>query len=254
MRVDNGRGAAAYSTYRAGFPSSLLDRLAPYGIGAADSRVLDLGTGDGALARLFALRGCRVIGIDPVLPLLDEARRFDAQQGLEIDYRPHTAEATGLPPASVDCVMAGQCWHWFERPRAAAEAARVLVPGGRIAVAHFDWVPLAGNVVAATEDLIRKWNSGWPMGAGSGIYPQWLADLAAAGFRDLETFSYDVTVAYSHDDWRARIRASVGIAGSLSPQLVADFDREHGRMLDTRFPADPLLVPHRVWAVVGRRP
>lgn len=252
MRVGLGR-AADYSTYRAGFPSSLLDRLARFGIGLDGQRVCDLGTGEGALARLFAAKGCRVMGLDPVQPLLDQARALDSAAGLIIDYRATTAESTGLAPGSMDCVVAGQCWHWFDRPRAAAEAARVLAPGGRIAIAHFDWLPLPANVVAATEDLIRKWNSSWPMGAGSGLYPQWLADLAQAGFVELETLSYDVLVPYAHADWRARIRASVGIAGSLSQQLVADFDRELARMLETRFPADPLRVPHRVWAVVGRR-
>lgn len=252
MRVEFVRAAADYSTYSAGFPTSLLARLEPFGIGLSGQTVLDLGTGTGSLARLFAAAGCQAIGIDPVAAQLDEARQLDGLAGLAVDYRACPAEDTGLPSHSVDCIVAGQAWHWFDRARAASEAARLLKPGGSIAIAHFDWIPLAGNVVAAAEDLIRKWNSAWPMGAGSGLYPQWLSDLALAGFSQLETFSYDVMVPYIHAEWRARIRASVGVAGSLSPQLVSDFDREHGRMLESRFPADPVQVPHRVWAVVGR--
>jgi SAM-dependent methyltransferase len=254
MRVEFGSAATDYSTYSVGFPTSLLGRLQSFGIGRPGQIALDLGTGTGSLARLLAIAGCRAIGIDPVATQFDEARRLDAEAGVAVEYRTSAAENTGLPSDSVDCIIAGQAWHWFDRGRAASEAARLLKPGGHIAIAHFDWVPLPGNVVAAAEELIRKWNSAWPMGAGSGLYPQWLNDLALAGFSRIETFSYDVMVPYGHAEWRARIRASVGIAGSLSPQLVTDFDREHGRMLESRFSGDPLQVPHRVWAVVGRAP
>ena len=95
-------------------------------------------------------------------------------------------------------VSAGQCWHWFERPRAAAEIRRLLRPGGRVVIATFDWLPLPGNVVAATEELIRRHNPDWTMGGGSGLHPAYLADLAVAGFVALETFSFDQAVAYGH--------------------------------------------------------
>lgn len=251
MRAAFARSAADFSTYRAGFPPILLERLHSFGLGLPGQTVVDLGTGDGSLARMFAQAGCAVTGLDPVAPLLAEARQADQSAGVAVEYRVATAEQSGLPDSSVDLVVAGQCWHWFERPQAAAEARRILRPGGALVIAHFDWIALPGNVVAASEDLIRKWNTGWAMGAGSGLYPQWLADLAMAGFTGLETFSRDEVVPYDRLAWRTRIRTSVGIAASLSPQLVADFDYEHARMLDSRFPANPLQVPHRLWAVVG---
>ncbi|WP_217565570.1 methyltransferase domain-containing protein, partial [Micrococcus sp. GbtcB5] len=46
---------------------------------------------------------------------------------------PGTAEATGLPAASADAVVAAQAWHWMDPGAASAEAARVLRPGGRLA-------------------------------------------------------------------------------------------------------------------------
>ncbi|CAA7618568.1 class I SAM-dependent methyltransferase [Magnetospirillum sp. UT-4] len=254
MTVGFRQAAADFSVYRAGFPSTVLDHLLPHHVGLAGQDVVDLGCGDGPLARLFAAAGCRVTGIDRAAAQLEAARRLDAGAGLCIQYRHATAEATGLDDQSVDAVVAGQCWHWFDRAGAAAEVLRILRPGGSLAVLHFDWLPLPGNVVAATEDLIRKWNPDWPMGGGTGIYPQWLSELAMAGFGGLETFSYDLDLPRGRDEWRARIRASAGVAASLSPQLVADFDREHGRMLDSRFPAEPLALTHRLWAVIARKP
>ncbi len=65
MDIRFGRTAADYGRHRAGFPDALYDRLAAFGVGAAGQRLLDLGTGTGALGRGFALRGCRVTGLDP---------------------------------------------------------------------------------------------------------------------------------------------------------------------------------------------
>ncbi|HET6521137.1 MAG TPA: class I SAM-dependent methyltransferase, partial [Geminicoccaceae bacterium] len=150
MGIDFGRTAADYGRHRAGFPEGFFDRLFARGDLAAGRGVLDLGTGTGTVARGLARRGCEVTGLDPSEPLLAEARRLDRAAGVSVRYVTGRAEDTGLPDAAFDAVTAGQCWHWFDRPRAAAEARRLLVPGGRLVIAHFDWLPLPGNVAAAT--------------------------------------------------------------------------------------------------------
>ena len=254
MEIDFGRTAGDYARHRAGFPERLFEGLIGKGVVRPGERLLDLGTGTGTLARGFARRGLLVTGLDPAAAMLEQARRLDRDAGVQVHYAVARAEATGLPDASFDVVSAGQCWHWFERARAAAEARRLLRPGGRVVIAHFDWLPLAGNVVEATERLIRQHNPGWALGGGSGLHPKCLADLALAGFTGLETFSFDRAVSYSHAAWRGRIRASAGIAASLVGDAVARFDAEHARMLQRDFPGDPLSVPHRCWVAFGIRP
>ncbi len=249
-----GRAAEDYRRHRAGFPESLFDRLRDLGIGLAGQALLDVGTGTGTLALGFARRGCRVIALDPDRSMLAGARELAREQGLTLELREARAEATGLAPASVDVVTAGQCWHWFERAAAARELARVLRPDGRLAIAHFDWLPLPGNVVAATEALIESHNPAWRLGGGLGVHPRWLRDLGEAGYRSIESFSYDVEVPYTHEGWRGRIRASAGVGASLSPTEVEAFDRELGRLLAERFPEEPLAVPHRVFAVTATAP
>ena len=252
--MDFGETAGDYARYRAGFPEEFFGRLARFGVGEEGQRLLDLGTGTGTLARGLARRGCRVTGLDPSEKMLEEARRLDREAQVSVEYVVATAEDTGLPASSFDAVTAGQCWHWFERGRAAAEARRVLVGGGSLVIAHFDWVPLSGNVVEATEHLIEHHNPSWEMGGGTGLYPDWLADVSCAGFQVIETFAFDVPVTYSHEDWRGRIRASAGVAASLTTDKVQRFDSELGRHLRYRFPQDPLTVPHRVFAVVCSSP
>ncbi|MFQ5401079.1 MAG: class I SAM-dependent methyltransferase [Anaerolineae bacterium] len=251
-RVDFGLTASDYGRHRAGFPDSLFDRLSQWGIGRPEQQLVDLGTGTGTLARGFAQRGCRVTGVDTSAQMLAEAKRLDEQAGISVDYRVGGAENTGLPANCADVVTAGQCWHWFDRTAAAREVARILRPEGWLVIAHFDWLPLAGNVVQATEELILTHNPKWGMAHGNGMYPQWLTGLAEDGYRQLESFSYDLPVPYSHADWRGRIRASAGVGASLSPEQVEVFDAELGELLRARFPQPILEIPHRVFAVIAQ--
>lgn len=251
--VDFGRTADDYGRHRAGFPPALLERLAERGIARPGQEVVDLGTGTGTLARLFARHGAAVTGVDPAAALLAKARELDARAGVRVEYVVGTAESTGLPDRSADVVTAGQCWHWFRPAEAAAEVWRLLRPGGTVVIAHFDWLPLPGSVVEATEALIGKHNPGWALGGGTGLYPRWLTDLRVGGFSGVETFSFDLDVPYPPADWVGRIRASAGVAASLGAPAVAAFSAELSALLAARFPADPLLIPHRVWAVTAEK-
>lgn len=245
-----GAAASDYGSYRAGFPDSLFDRLSQFDVGLSGQRIVDLGTGTGTLARGFASRGCDVIGIDPDARMLAEAAALNAQIQVTVTHIEATAENTQLEDSSTDVVTAGQCWHWFDRPSAVREVLRILRPGGKLVIAHFDWLPLAGNMVEATEKLIEEHNSQWNMGGGSGLYPQWLPGLAEASLQNIEMFHYDVDVPYSPEAWRGRIRASAGVA-ALTPERVQNFDRDLAEMLSARYPTEVLDVPHRIFAIVA---
>jgi SAM-dependent methyltransferase len=252
--VDFGETAEDYAAHRAGFPEAFFEALAARGWLIPGARALDLGTGAGTVARGLALRGLDVTGVDPSPALMAQARRLDAAARARVAYREGRAEALAEPDASVDLVTAGQCWHWFDRPAAAAEARRVLRPGGRIVIAHFDWIPAPGNVVEATEALILAHNPAWALAGGTGIYPAWLADLAGAGFAGIETFSFDIDQPYSPAAWRGRVRASAGVGGSLDAAAVARFDAALAARLAADYPGATLAVPHRVWAVSATAP
>ena len=254
MRVDFGRTASDYARHRAGFPPRFFQRLLREGWAAPGQRALDLGTGTGTLALGLARAGLRVVGLDPAPALLGAARAEARAEGLATGWVQGRAEAPCFAPASFELITAGQCWHWFDRPRAAREAGSLLVPGGRLVIAHYDWLLLPGNLLEATEALIRAHNPAWTGADGSGFYPRWAADLSLAGFEELESWSFDAPARYTHEAWRGRIRASAGVAASLSAERVAAFDHELAALLRARFPADPLSVPHRVFAISGRRP
>ena len=253
MATNFGAAADDYARFRAGFPDSFFDRLAALGIGASGETIVDVGTGTGTLARGFALRGAKVIGIDPDGRLLDQASRLDVAASATVEYKIGTAEAIPLPDGVADVVSAGTCWHWFDGQKAALEFSRITKPGGHAVVAYFSWLPFPGNVVEATERLIEKHNRNWKFGGGIGVDFRSLPHLHAAGFSGVETFSYDLDVPYTAEGWRGRIRASAGVGGSLAPAEVEAFDAEHARLLEESFPGDLLKIPHRVFTIVATR-
>ena len=168
------------------------------------------------------------------------------------------AEALPVEDREADLISAGQCWHWFNGEAAANEFARVVRLGvradrrqGRVLVAHFDWLPTPGSIVAATERLIVKHNPAWKGVGGDGIHTESLPPLWASGFRNFEMFGYDVDAAYTPEAWRGRVRASAGIGASLGSEALAAFDAELAAILAAHFPGDVLKVPHRVWALTG---
>ncbi|MEM6480921.1 MAG: class I SAM-dependent methyltransferase [Pseudomonadota bacterium] len=249
--VTFGKTAADYARHRAGFPPAFFELLVARGWAQTGQTVVDLGCGTGTIARGLALLGATVTGVDPARALMDEARSLDRAAGVKVAYQEARAEATGLASGSVDLVTAGQCWHWFDRRAAAKEVNRLLKRGGRAVVAHFDWLPLSGNVVEATEALILHYNPTWAGSGGTGVYPEWLIDLAQVGLRELETASFDVMVRYTHADWRGRIRASAGVAASLDQELTKALDTDLAKILARDFAINPIVVPHRVWMVTG---
>lgn len=254
FNADFGKTATDYATHRAGYPDFLFQRLMRRGLARPGMRALDLATGTGYLGRGLAQRGLIVTGLDVSPEMIAASRALDAANGVTLDYVVGKAEATGLPDAGFDLVTAACCWHWFDRPKAAAEVLRLLKPGGALVICSQDWLPLTGNVVEKSETILQKHNPAWPFGGLDGMKPGFVRDLRKAGFSGVESFSVDFDIPYSRDSWRGRLRASAAISGSLAEDRVPAVDRALAEMLARDYPQEPLQVAHCLSAVWGRKP
>jgi SAM-dependent methyltransferase len=121
-----GSVADVYERSRPGYPAEAVRWLA----GEPPRDVLDLGAGTGKLTRQLAAAGHRVTAVDPSLEMLDHVRRTLPDVTVDVG----TAEAIPVPDAAIDVVTVGQAFHWFDHERAVPEIARVLRPGGILAV------------------------------------------------------------------------------------------------------------------------
>jgi SAM-dependent methyltransferase len=106
-------------------------------------RVLDLGCGTGGVAEAIARPGVTVVGIDLAPGLIEIARARAAERGLSIDYRVGDCENLDVEDASFDAVGSSVAIMFSpDHEATAAELARILRPGGRLALAN--WKPGAG--------------------------------------------------------------------------------------------------------------
>jgi len=117
--------------YRPGYPPSILEHLRGRAGLTRASIVADVGSGTGFSSVPFLENGNVVFGVEPNADMRQAAERLLARYPgfRSIDG---TAEATTLADRSVDLVVAGQAFHWFDPPRAAAEFRRVLRPAGKV--------------------------------------------------------------------------------------------------------------------------
>lgn len=151
-RVDN------YVKYRPSYPTSVVDLLRRECGLAREWVVADVGSGPGNLTRLFLDNGNRVFGVEPNREmreagerLLDGYAHFTSVDG--------TAEATTLTNESVDLIVAGQAFHWFDHRRARAEFARILRPPRWVALVWNERRLGSTPFLAAYEQLLRRYGT-----------------------------------------------------------------------------------------------
>lgn len=146
---------ADYVRYRPRYPESLLVALSE-GCGLAPGHVVaDVGSGTGFLAELFLYQGNTVFAVEPNAPMREAAEsRYGGIPGFHsVDG---SAEATGLPDASVDFVTAGQAFHWFDALATRREFARILRPAGWVVLVWNERRVEASGFLADYEALLQR--------------------------------------------------------------------------------------------------
>jgi SAM-dependent methyltransferase len=147
--------AGDYAAHRPTYPPGLLALLAREGVLGRGDVVADVGSGTGILTELLLANGNVVHAVEP-----NEAMAAAAAARLGADPRFHAvagrAEATTLPDASCDVVTAAQAFHWFDVEAARRELARILRPGGRVALVWNNRRTDTTPFLRVYEDLLQR--------------------------------------------------------------------------------------------------
>ena len=138
-------------------------------------RAADIGAGTGKMSELLARGGLLVDAVEP-----SEAMRAQASAIEGVTWHDGVAEETGLPNDVYDIVVFAQSWHWMDPERAGLEAARILAPGGALAIV---WNQMAVSI-PWVHRLTRIMRSGdvhrpdRPPTPGGGFAPMTLTQVA----------------------------------------------------------------------------
>ena len=126
-RVEN------YIKFRPDYPGDVIAFLKQQGMLTQDSVIADIGSGTGISAELFLKKGNTVYGVEPNKEMREAGERllkgYSAFKSIDA-----TAESTTLENKSIDLIIAGQAFHWFDKEKSKEEFKRILresVPSGK---------------------------------------------------------------------------------------------------------------------------
>lgn len=196
-----GEAAGAYRRGRPDYPESAVEWLVP----RRARRVLDLGAGTGKLTRPLADAGLRVTAVEPSQEMRAQLR--DAVPGATV--LGGSAERIPLDDASVDAVVVGHAWHWFDPALAVPEVARVLAPGGTLGLVwnirdeSVPWVAALGALMhQRTGQVIdTRPDIGAPFGQPERTEVRWSRPMTRAAIRDMvASRSYVITLPADERD------------------------------------------------------
>ncbi len=238
---------ADYARYRPTYPSAAIDAVLEELGGPAGLLAVNVGAGTGISSRLLADRGVGVIALEPnpqMRAAIGDAR-IDARDGL--------AHATGLEDASADLVTSFQAFHWFANDDATREFARVLRPGGRVALVWNE----RDSSDPTTEEYGRIAEP--PRHADTstamrGEYRSYVGPLlAAAGFGEVRERLFPNAQSLDLDGLigRARSASYVPLAGPEADAIVDGLRALHARFADA---AGRIALVHTTHVFTAERP
>lgn len=129
---------------------------------AAGASVLDLGAGTGKLSRMLDAAGFAVVALDPSAPMLTQLQAAAPRVRTVVG----SAESIPLDAGSVDAVVAGQAFHWFDAAVALPEIHRVLKPHGSLALfwnKRDESDPMQMVLAELTDPPERRTPRGWQL-------------------------------------------------------------------------------------------
>lgn len=150
-----------YVKYRPGYPPEVLTFLRDECGLTNLHKIADIGFGTGLLTELFLRNGNTVTGVEPNAAMRTAGENF-LHRFNNFTSLNATAEATTLADESMDFVVAGQAFHWFDAERTRAEFRRILRPRGFAVLIWNERRKTATDFLTALESLLQTFTTDRP--------------------------------------------------------------------------------------------
>jgi hypothetical protein len=214
--------AGDYAAARPGYPeaiaATLIDelKLPPQAV------VADIGSGTGLSCEPFLRAGLTVIGVEP-----NEAMRAEGDRQLAPFARfrsvSGTAEATTLPEASADLLIAAQAFHWFDIGAARAEALRILRRPPLAALIWNDRVSTGSAFAEGYEQLLRDFGIEYMLIRHRHAHEDSVA--AFFGHREFRVVSFPNPTVLDDATLAARLKSASSVPQPDHPNYAPMIDR-----------------------------
>ena len=236
-----GQEASTYDRVRPSYPADAVEWVAA-NLATADAEIVaDVGAGSGIFTRLLLPHCRRLFAVEPVAGM----RAICAASLPAVPVIGATGERLPFRDGALDAITVAQAFHWFDAAAAFAEFARVLRPGGRIALLwntrdrSLPWTDRLWGMVAATETHA-------PWGDAEHWHRTALADTPHFGPRHAATFHHAQVL--TPDEVVARVQSVSHVAVLPEPERATLLDavRDLLRTDPATAGRDEVALPYRV--------
>ena len=235
---DFGKTSKAYAKYRDIYPEEVFEKLHEIGVGVQGSRWLDLGTGTGVIPRGLAKYGADIVATDISEQQITEAIALSKDYS-NIKYEVLAAEDISYPEHSFDAVTACQCFWYFDPNTVVPVIKLLLKPGGIFLKLYMSYLK-EESIAQDSNSIVKRINGNW-----KGASPA-LQDLNTHYFEDPHTETMLVDIPFTRESWHGRMMASRGVMASMNAKQLVQFDAEHRKMLEEKYP-ERFTVRHKVF-------
>ncbi len=192
--------ADRYASFRPAYPARLLETLADMIVrrpAPADGVVVDVGSGTGIFTRQLRELlppGMPITGVEPAAEM---RRKAMVPKTIGIAYRDGLAQNIPLEAGSARAVLAATAAHWFDRPAFYAEARRILMPSGLLAIVEYVRDEQHSPAAAAVVEFLARHGTGKAYSR-----PDYASELdSAVGFHDLLVYQEPVVLKLPPDQF-----------------------------------------------------
>ena len=220
--------AEDYAKYRPGYPREILGWMCTGCQFLPDHVIADIGSGTGLLSRMFLENGNPLFGVEPNAEMREAGEqslgaypKFTSVAG--------SAEATTLPDDSVDFVVAGQAFHWFDAEPTRQEFRRILKKGGRVVIVWNERLLDTTPFLREYEAMLRQFGTDYARVNES--HPRNEQMLEFFGNNEFTSHTLPNYQEFDFDGLSGRLRSSSYAPGPENPQF-APMMRELRRIFD----------------------